>query len=108
MNMTIHNLNDFKGGWVVGDFDPSLIHSRDAEVSVKHYKKDDVEQAHVHKIADEVTIIVSGNVIMNGRLLTANDIVFLPAGEPATFVALTDAITCVIKSPSIKGDKYTL
>jgi hypothetical protein len=106
--MQIHNLNDFTGGWVVGDFDPALIHCRDAEVAVKYYKEGDTEPTHVHKVATEVTVVVMGTVVINGEVIKRGSIAVLKAGESASFTAVTDAITCVIKSPSIKGDKYVV
>lgn len=102
----VHNLKDFTGGWFVGDFDPSLMHIRDAEVAIKRYKAGDSEPAHEHRIADELTVVVLGTVAINGKFFFENDIIRIPTGQSAAFQAITDAITCVVKSPSVKGDKY--
>ena len=53
-------------GWFVGRFTPTVLSTNDVEVAVKHYKKGDYESAHYHKIATEVTVIISGRVKMNG------------------------------------------
>jgi uncharacterized cupin superfamily protein len=76
------------------------------EVSVKHYKGGDKEAAHVHKVATELTLVVSGQVRMNGRVFAAGEIVVVQPGEATDFEALTDATTTVVKLPSEKGDKY--
>ena len=104
--MQRYNLLEFTGGWVVGDFIPSILRTKDAEVAIKRYKAHDSESDHTHKIADEITIVVDGIVRMNGIILTQNSIVHIKAGESADFQALTNATTCVIKLPSVIGDKY--
>lgn len=102
----IHNLIHFKGGWFVGNFDPTLVHSRDVEVAIKRYKAGDTEPEHYHKIADELTLVVSGKISLNGKFFFENDIIHIPPGQSVIFQAVTDAITCVVKSPSVIGDKY--
>ena len=90
----------------MGDFNPSLIKSRDAEVAIKRYKKGDYEAPHTHRLADEITIVISGMARINNVNLCEDSIAFIKAGESAEFFALTDVVTCVIKSPSVQGDKY--
>lgn len=50
--MKLFNVDDFKGGWFIGDFEPTILRTKDFEISVRHYKAGDEEQKHVHKIAD--------------------------------------------------------
>ena len=104
--MLTFNLNEFKNGWVVGDFTPSLIKSRDAEVAIKRYSKDTREPKHMHRLADEITIVIDGRVAMNGKIYDKDTVILTKAGESVEFIAVTDAVTCVIKSPSVQGDKY--
>ena len=97
--MDVYRLDDMVKGWFVGDFEPTALRTAACEVSVKHYKGGEKEAAHVHKVATELTMIVSGQVKMNGRVFAAGDIV-------TDFEALTDTTTTVVKLPSAKGDKY--
>jgi hypothetical protein len=60
----------------------------------------------MHKVADEITMIVEGMVSMNGVKYSANDILLIEKGDATDFLAVTDAITCVVKLPCVKGDKY--
>jgi mannose-6-phosphate isomerase-like protein (cupin superfamily) len=99
-------LKDMVKGWFVGDFAPVVAHSRDVEVAVKHYKAGDHEDLHHHKIATEITLIVSGEVEMMGRRWGAGDIVVVEPGEATSFIAHTDAVNVVVKLPSAAGDKY--
>jgi mannose-6-phosphate isomerase-like protein (cupin superfamily) len=104
--MRIGRLDDMTKGWFVGDFTPTLYRSRDVEVAVKRYSAGDNEGCHVHRVATEITVIVSGEVTMNGRILKGGDIVVLEPGESTDFVALTDAVTTVVKLPCVAGDKF--
>ncbi|MFO0609511.1 MAG: hypothetical protein U0324_40485 [Polyangiales bacterium] len=93
-------------GWFVGDFDPTVLKTKAAEVAVKHYRAGEREGRHYHAVATEVTCVVSGRVKMNGVELGAGEIVTLDPGEHTDFEALTDATTVVVKTPSVAGDKY--
>ncbi len=104
--MTIAELSEMTGGWFVGAFAPVVLHTDVCEVACKRYRAGAVEPRHVHRIATEVTLIVSGRVVMNGTELTAGQIIRLEPGEPADFAALEDTVTVVVKTPSVAGDKY--
>ena len=104
--MNKHSVQDFVRGWIVGDFEPSLIKSKDLEVAIQYYKAGDNELKHVHKIAREITVIAYGRVTMLGAEYVKGDIVDIPPGAPTDFVALEDSATVVIKTPSAPSDKY--
>lgn len=100
-------LEDFKGGWFVGNFVPSLFPSKEVEVSVKRYRAGDSEAWHEHRVATEFTVVVDGTVEMAGALHGAGTIVVIPPGCGTAFLAVTDAVTTVVKLPSVPNDKYT-
>ena len=104
--MEHNNLNNFIKGWFIGNFNPSLLITNDFEISVKRYKAGDSELRHYHKVATEYTIIIEGEVIMNSIKFKTNDIIILQPNESSDFICLTDVITVVVKTPSIKNDKY--
>lgn len=94
-------------GWFIGNFEPTLFNTDQFEVAVKYYSKDDHEASHVHKIATEYTVIVLGDVEMNGIKYSKGDIIEIPPGEYTDFKVLSEtAITCVVKVPCVKNDKY--
>lgn len=93
-------------GWFVGAFQPIAFHSDAAEVGIKHYKAGDSEQAHYHKVATEITAIVSGKVVMCGQEFGAGDIIVLQPGDVTSFEALEDTVTVVVKTPGTLNDKY--
>jgi quercetin dioxygenase-like cupin family protein len=104
--MTHRRLNEMTGGWMVGDFVPACIRTTACEVACKRYDAGASEAKHVHRIATELTLIVSGKATMNGRTFRAGDIVLLGPGDPADFLALENTTTVVVKLPSAAADKY--
>lgn len=106
--MRRYALVDMKGGWFVGDFTPSCLPLKECEVAVKRYRAGEHEARHVHRISTELTVIVSGRVQMNQEVFREGEIIVLAPGEPGEFHVLEDAITVVVKSPSIPSDKYVL
>ncbi|MDA9945231.1 hypothetical protein N9D65_00105 [Schleiferiaceae bacterium] len=96
-----------KGGWFIGNFEPSLFKTEDVEVAVKSYEMGSKEDAHFHKVATEFTVIITGRVIMNGVEYKQGDIVVIPPFESTDFVAMTDVLTVVVKIPGALNDKYS-
>ena len=104
--MRLSRLSDMTKGWFVGDFTPSVLKSDAAEVALKSYAAGTTESRHLHRIATEVTLIVSGRARMNETILNPGDIATIEPGEATDFEALTDVTTVVVKTPSVMGDKY--
>jgi len=106
--MKLYNIDEFKGGWFIGDFEPTILRTKDFEISVRHYKAGDEEEKHVHRVADEYTVVIVGTVEMNDVEYKEKDVVLIEKGEVVKFRVLTDAITIAVKVPSIIGDKYVV
>lgn len=105
--MKLFNLTKMFKGWFVGAFQPTVIDTNDVEVAVKRYSKGDYEAPHHHKIATELTVIVSGYVEMRGVTYGPNDIIVIEPGESTDFKCLSDdVVTCVVKYPGASNDKY--
>ena len=104
--MKLAKLGNMKNGWFVGNFEPNVLKTSDVEVAVKKYKANDYEKKHFHKIATEITLIVSGEVEMNKKRYREGDIIVIEPNEATDFLAITDAMTIVVKKPSAKDDKY--
>jgi hypothetical protein len=99
-------LEDMIKGWFVGGFSPTVLSTNCCEVALKKYKKGDSEDAHFHRVATEITLVVSGSIKMVDREWSEGDIIVLYPGEISGFLALSDAINVVVKFPSSPNDKY--
>ena len=100
------SFNIMKKGWFVGDFLPTAYKTRKCEVAYKCYKWGDYESSHHHKIATEITFIVKGVVMMNGKIWREGTILVIEPGESTDFEAITDVETIVVKVPGAENDKY--
>lgn len=99
-------LSDMIKGWFVGDFEPTAFKTQACEVAVKSYGVGDVEQAHFHKVATEITLVLSGCIRMLGKEWRAGDIIVLSPGEITAFEALTASVNVVVKVPGALDDKF--
>jgi quercetin dioxygenase-like cupin family protein len=106
--MNTANLKDMVKGWFVGGFNPTAYSTEACEVGVKTYKQGDSEGAHYHKVATEITLVLSGKVTMRDQVWEAGDIIVLEPGEVTAFEAMTDATTVVVKVPGALNDKYVV
>lgn len=106
MSFERHKLDEFTRGWFVGNFSPTLLPSDAVEVAVQRYNAGAHEPRHVHKIATELTLVVSGLARMNGEEVNAGEIIRVPPGTATDFEAVTDVTTVVVKMPCVKGDKF--
>lgn len=104
--MNIKKLSDFKLGWVIGNFEPCILKTQEFEFAVKYYRAGDIDVAHVHRIATEVTILVHGKARVNDTDIIAGDVITVLPGQPTQFTAVEDCAIAVIKTPSAKMDKY--
>ena len=104
--MKLYNLKNMIKGWFIGNFEPAIIKTELFEIAVKTYKCGDEEEEHYHKIAKEITIIMSGTVDFNNKQYFEDDIIIVAPNEKIKFKSITDSKTLVIKIPSCISDKY--
>jgi quercetin dioxygenase-like cupin family protein len=104
--MKIFKEKDMIKGWLVGNFYPTCFSTDDFEVAIKRFKKGDSESSHHHKLATEITMIISGEVKMNDILYKKGDIVLMEPGESTDFLAIKKSVLLAIKSPCVPNDKY--
>ena len=104
--MRTARLDDMTKGWFVGNSTPTLFNTNDVEVAVKEYKKGQKESRHHHKIATEITVVISGKIRMNDIVYSKGDIIVMYPSEATDFEALEDTINAVVKIPGANNDKY--
>ncbi len=104
--MKIENISSFKDGWFIGEFEPSILRTKDFEIAIKKYTKGEYHAPHHHKIATEVNYVIKGMVNANGELIQPGQIFIFDPFEIAVCEFLSDTEIVVIKTPSVVGDKY--
>ena len=106
--MKTGQLDRMTRGWFVGDFEPSIYKTQNCEVAVKRYKAGEQEARHFHKVATEVTVVITGSVRMNGAVYNEGEMIVIDPGEATDFMAIEDSINVVVKIPGVKDDKYVV
>ena len=106
--MQITKLEDYKGGWFVGNFEPSAFKTEDFEVCYKTHKQGENWDVHYHKLGTEINLLVKGQMIIQGKKLTSGDVFIIYPWEVADPEFLEDCTVLIIKTPSKPGDKYII
>jgi len=103
-----HNISDFKGGWFIGDFNPSLLKTKDFEISIKTHPKDEVWDKHYHKIATEYNYVIEGIVKIDDVTYEKGDLFIIHPEFVVDPHFLVDCTIVCIKTPCVIGDKYVV
>lgn len=104
--MKIRKIDEMFRGWFIGNFEPSMIKTKDFEVALLSHHKDEKWPKHFHKEADEVNVLISGKMSVNGIELIPGDILHIEKNEVAEPIFYEDCKLICVKFPSVPGDKY--
>jgi hypothetical protein len=103
--MIIKKLKNMTKGWFIGNFEPSMLKTEIFEVGCLERKKGK-DIRHYHKIATEITCLLSGSMIINGTRMEQGDIFILEPYTISESEFYEDSKLVVVKIPSVIGDKY--
>ena len=71
--MIVGKLSDTTRGWVIGDFEPSLLKTKDFEVGILTHLKGEQWNAHYHKEGTEYNILIKGSMnVCDTELITGD------------------------------------
>jgi len=101
-----YRIEDFKGGWFIGNFEPSLFKTNEFECSIKLHPKGEVWEKHYHKIAKEYNYVFKGIVEIDGQEYKEGDIFVINPGFVVDPIFKEDCTICCVKTPCVIGDKY--
>lgn len=104
--MEILKMNDMKGGWFIGNFEPTAYKTSEFEVCYKHHKKGEKWDVHYHKEATEINYLIEGKMRIQNKELNKGDIFILNPYEIADPIFIDDCIVLIVKTPSKVGDKF--
>ncbi len=104
--MKITRIEDFTGGWFIGNFEPTLLKTEAFEVALKMHKRGESWPVHYHAVATEFNCLVSGHMKINEQELRAGDVFVIGPNEVSKSEFLEDCRIIVVKTPSVIGDKY--
>jgi len=105
--MKIFSMKDMKGGWFVGNFEPTAYKTDKFEVSFKVHPKDEKWDIHYHTDVTEVNFLSKGKMIIQNKTLNAGDIFILEPYEIADPTFLETCEIICVKTKSI-NDKISV
>lgn len=103
-----YDLYNYKAGWIIGDFEPSIIKTKDFEVGILTHNKNEKWDYHYHVYLDEINILLEGNMLLNEIVINKNQLFYIPKKQIASPIFLENCKILCIKTPSIIGDKICL
>ena len=106
--MEVLKLKNMKGGWFIGNFNPTAFKTKEFEVSYKEHPKGEQWDYHYHKEATEINLLVEGHMTMCGKELKTGDVFVVEPMEVADPVFHEDCKIICVKTPSVIGDKYLI
>jgi len=106
--MKIDRIENYKGGWIVGDFEPSLFKNPNVEVAYKFNKQGEYCAPHYHKACVEINLLISGTMKIQNTILHGGDLFVIYPFEITDPEFITDCAILAIKTPSVPGDKYLI
>lgn len=104
--MKLSKINQFKNGWIVGDFTPSLFISDQVDIGILNCEKGHVADGHYHKLHTEYNVIIYGKAKINNLILSEGDIFVYEPYDKSHVEYLEDTKLLVIKTPATKNDKF--
>ena len=98
--MKVDRIENMKGGWFVGDFEPTAYKTSEFEVSYKVHPQGEKWDFHYHTEVTEINYLVRGKMTLQNQMLMEGDIFTLEPFEIADPEFLTDCEIVCVKTPS--------
>ena len=104
--MKQYKLSEFKEGWIIGNFEPSILKTNGFEVAILSHYKNQKWPKHFHKEITEYNVLLEGKMTINNNLINVKDIFVLEPNEIADPKFIEDCKILCIKVPSVIGDRF--
>jgi len=106
--MILDRIENMKGGWFIGNFEPTAYKTDVVEVSYKFHKKGEIYDVHYQTKIMEINLLTHGKMIIQDKELNAGDIFIIPPYEIADPIFLEDCEVICVKIPGITNDKVVV
>jgi hypothetical protein len=99
------NISEYHRGWFIGDFEPSLERLKTFEACYTSHKRDETSDPHYHTSSTEINLVISGKLLVNGKLLEEGGIFIYDKNEVSDVQFVEDTKLLIIRIPSAPNDK---
>jgi hypothetical protein len=104
--MHTSSITDYTRGWFIGDFEPSILKTKEFEVALLTHAEGEVWPDHFHAIATEYNLLVSGSMQINDTQIAPGTIFVILPGEIVKPIFHEDCTIVCVKVPSVPTDKH--
>lgn len=109
LNVEIFKLENFTRGWIIGDFEPSLLKNSGVELAVMHKNKGvGVCDFHYHENCIEINVLIKGQMKVNNKIIKENEVFVFNPFVPAICEFLEDCTFVAFKNKSSNKDKVIM
>jgi dTDP-glucose pyrophosphorylase len=102
------DISRYTRGWLIGNFEPSILKTKDFEIGILQHKKNEKWGFHFHEETKEINILIKGKIIINNVLVEENTIFIFEKNMISCPLFLEDCIVICIKTPSLPNDKIII
>lgn len=99
------HISDFHKGWIIGNFDPSLLKA-DFEVGLRWNEAGDKEDRHYHKRVTEYVVFAGGEHRLNDQIYLDGEMTTIHPYMSTDYECLTPGYCLTIKDLSDPSDKH--
>lgn len=99
---------DTEKGWIIGNFEPSMIKTSEYELGILSHKKGEKWDFHYHSTYDEINLLYEGTLMSNGRIINKGEVFINPKNQIACPKFIEDCKVVCVKIPSTPGDKHII
>lgn len=99
-------LTDYKRGWVVGDFKPSVWRTDKCEVGLRWNEKGYKVDRHYHTLGTEYVVFAGGKHRINDQVFGDGDMTIIRPYMSSEYECLEPGYCLTVRDISISGDKY--
>src|SRR6185369_14722261 len=100
------NIKDFKKGWFVGDFDPSLWKTKNVEVGLRWNNVGDKEPRHYHKANTEYVVFAVGKHRLDDTVYTDGEMLVIHPYMSSDYECLESGYCLTVRDKSNPKDKF--
>lgn len=104
--MIVFNISETKGGYFLGDFEPSILKSSDVSIAVKRIFRGALDGGYYRKCDTEIVYIMSGVLEIDKKKYKKGDIILWEPQDVINIFAIEDSEYLLIKLPGSRNDIY--
>ena len=97
-----------KKDWIIGDDDSSIIKTKDFDIGILNYTKNEKIDYYYNTYVDEINILIDGNILLNEIEIYKNQLFYIPHNQVISLKILENCKILCIRIPYMIDNKICL